>query len=105
MKLEPDAVRDLLLEIERDQQGHDWELDVDASDYPKFYTAKKLLEAGYINANLVEFAGGGVIGISELTITGHEFLDNTRDPSVCTRTKGPAAKVVSCAIDLLLTIR
>jgi hypothetical protein len=107
MKLEPDIVRQLLLDIEERHTRPDWEMSISNEDFPKFYSAKKLLEAGFLVADfvpdnedpLVEY-----ISISEMTIAGHEFLETVRDPRIWSEVKAGSKSIGAAGIETLLAI-
>ena len=100
MKLNYDCVRSVLLAVEKTET-----IDEDLSltplevvglfdrlpeykDNEILYTVEKLKEAGYINAAL-HFAAGHFIdgAVSSITYSGHEYLDNIREPEVWRKVK------------------
>ena len=100
MKLNYDCVRSVLLTVEK-SKTIDEELDLNPltvetifEQLPKYedneilYTIEKLKEAGYINAAL-QFAAGHFIdgAVSSITYSGHEYLDNIREPEVWRKVK------------------
>lgn len=93
MKLNYDCARSVLLTVEK-SKTIDEELNINPltvetifEQLPKYedseilYTIEKLKEAGYINAAL-QFAAGHFIdgAVSSITYSGHEYLDNIREP-------------------------
>lgn len=96
MKLNPDCIRAVLLEIEKSQTYYVNEegevtktfltLDSIHGSLPKFgkediyYTLFNLEQAGYINLS-TKWAGGAVYlcTVNHMTFAGHEFLDKIRD--------------------------
>lgn len=83
MKLNYDCVRSVLLTVETIfEQLPKYE------DNEILYTIEKLKEAGYINAAL-QFAAGHFIdgAVSSTTYSGHEYLDNIREPDVWRKVK------------------
>lgn len=100
MKLNYDCARSVLLTVEKsktiDEELNINPLTVEAifEQLPKYedseilYTIEKLKEAGYINAAL-QFAAGHFIdgAVSSITYSGHEYLDNIREPEVWRKVK------------------
>ena len=100
MKLNYDCVRSVLLTVEK-SKTIDEELNLNPltvetifeqltkyEDNEILYTIEKLKEAGYINAT-VSFAAGHFIDgtVSSITYSGHEYLDNIREPEVWRKVK------------------
>ncbi len=100
MKLNYDCARSVLLTVEK-SKTIDEELNLNPltvetifEQFPKYednellYTIEKLKEAGYINAAL-QFAAGHFIdgAVSSITYSGHEYLDNIREPEVWRKVK------------------
>lgn len=100
MKLNYDCARSVLLTVEK-SKTIDEELNLNPltvetifEQFPKYednellYTIEKLKEAGYINAAL-QFAAGHFIdgAVSSITYSGHEYLDNIREPDVWRKVK------------------
>ena len=83
MKLNYDCVRSVLLTVETI-----FEQLPKYGDNEILYTIEKLKEAGYINAAL-HFAAGHFIdgAVSSITYSGHEYLDNIREPEVWRKVK------------------
>lgn len=71
------------------------------SEYDKnesIYTLKKMVEAGYIQAtfpNNIDFV------IEDITYSGHQFLDNIRDPEIWSKTKVAASKVAGVSLSVI----
>ena len=100
MKLNYDCVRSVLLTVEK-SKTIDEELNINPlavetifEQLPKYedneilYTIEKLKEAGYINAALHFAAGHFIDGtVSSITYSGHEYLDNIREPEVWRKVK------------------
>jgi hypothetical protein len=100
MKLNYDCVRSVLLTVEK-SKTIDEELNLNPltvetifEQLPKYedneilYTIEKLKEAGYINAALQLAAGHFIDGaVSSTTYSGHEYLDNIREPDVWRKVK------------------
>lgn len=100
MKLNYDCARSVLLTVEK-SKTIDEELNINPltvetifEQLPKYedseilYTIEKLKEAGYINA-VLQFAAGHFIdgAVSSITYSGHEYLDNIREPEVWRKVK------------------
>lgn len=100
MRLNYDCARSVLLTVEK-SKTIDEELNLNPltvetifEQFPKYednelhYTIEKLKEAGYINAAL-QFAAGHFIdgAVSSITYSGHEYLDNIREPEVWRKVK------------------
>lgn len=101
MKLNHDLVRLLLLEIE-DKTGPYDSLEVpeiSIAGYTEdevFYTAERLLEAGYIKAQLEPTQISHSRCIYSLTWEGHKYLDIVRDKDVWKQTRIVIKKVFVC---------
>ncbi len=114
MKLNYDCVRSVLLTVEKsktiDEELNIIPLTVETifEQLPKYedneilYTIEKLKEAGYINAT-IQFAAGHYIDgfISSITYSGHEYLDNIRDPKVWRKVKSVLAKAGATTLPLI----
>jgi DNA-binding transcriptional ArsR family regulator len=90
VKRDLDLIRRILLATE---EAPDFTLscsDLASDDLPLATVAQHvqlLQEAGYLEANLLDLEGQGVLDgtIDRLTWAGHEFLEAARDNSVCKR--------------------
>lgn len=99
MKRDLDLIRRILLAAE---EAPDFTLscsDLASDDQPSATIARHvqlLQEAGYLEANLLDLEGQGVLDgtIDRLTWTGHEFLESARDNSVWQRAKRTVAEKV-----------
>lgn len=114
MKLNYDCVRDVLLAVEKaetiDENLSLTPLKVvklfdelpEYKDNEILYTVEKLKEAGYINA-VVSFAAGHYIDgfISSITYSGHEYLDNIRNPKVWRKVKSVLDKAGAITLPLI----
>lgn len=103
MKLNYDAIRELLLQIEEKTDLENvLEYDRNNTDQDTFYTLIKLKEAGFINSVEVNTWIGIVhIQVKSLTWEGHEFLNTIRDPKVFKETKNQIGKLASVSLDIL----
>ena len=110
MRLNPSCVRYVLTYIEENVGygaflfANDIPLDIfNKNDI--IYTADKLAEANFINAEVSRNMGGNPnILINSLTWSGHEFLDNIRDDNVWKNTKNIISKFSSVSLTLVSNI-
>lgn len=68
------------------------------------YTIVKLLEGNYINGNLIPKNSGlnfNIANISELTLCGHDLLDNIRSEPVWRETKDILSKVGDFSLSVM----
>ena len=107
MKLNQDCIRDLLLYLE-DNLGYQKTLvinDLTLTPYNKtelMYTADRLIEANYINANIGwNMQSSHVIVVTSISYQGHQFLDTIRDKDIWTKTKSKASKFASISLPIL----
>lgn len=111
MKMNLDCIRSVLLELE------DLPLDIyGPADFTKSlkkysledvnYSLIKLEEAGYIRAQISRTLGGDVevFSVSDITFSGHQFLEKIRDDQVWGKTKSVAASIGSWALDVVTQI-
>ena len=111
MKMNLDCIRSVLLELE------DLPLDIYAPDdlektLKKYdfedvnYSLIKLEEAGYVRAQISRTLGGDVevFSVSDITFSGHQFLEKIRDDQVWGKTKSVAASIGSWALDVVTQI-
>ena len=89
MKLDPDCIRAVLLELEPVPYGEDAYVERIAENLEKYsenevmYTCLKLNEAGFIKAVVRNYPSDGydrVIKICDITYAGHQFLETVRSP-------------------------
>lgn len=113
MKLYPDCVRSILLEVESCSLNEYRTVDELESAITSFtkediiYTCIKLKEAGFINAqiiNTVTEESPVVKGVQSLTYAGHAFLDNIKSDTVFDNAKAVASKIGSVSINGLSQI-
>lgn len=89
MRLTPDCIRDVLLELETFHMGS-YKADafqnclLSYSHEQILYTLIKLFEGGYINAQLNRSPDGQIITfrVYDMTFQGHEFLEKIRSDTV-----------------------
>lgn len=106
MKLNHDCVRNLLLDLEENLNlTNSAELNQNNSDEDTLYAAMKLIEADYLNGEVIHFIGGQfIISISSITWTGHQFLDNIRPKTSWDKTKEISSKIGGVSIKILSDI-
>ena len=112
MKLNPDCIRDVLMDIEENTTiNTSWKYDSLNSpkrllDYDRFeiaYHARYCYEANLIKG----FSIGGnseTIYAMDLTPKGHEFLSNIRENKIWNGVKVIAGKIGSSSLDALIQI-
>ena len=107
MKLNPNCVRDILLELEKLPYQHSCKIDTLSNALPTYdkdelsYTCLKLSEANYINistVNAIGMPGPAIHSINDITFYGHEFLNNIRSDSVWNNVKAVGSKVGASSI-------
>lgn len=119
MQLNPDCVRDLMLTLEKYLQFtealeapillfNELLMLSPVSSHTKqdvAYTTLKLIEANYISAHVTE-ADDSFLEAAYFSITysGHQFLENIRNPDVWQETKSKARKIGSYALNILSQI-
>ncbi|MFX0572884.1 MULTISPECIES: DUF2513 domain-containing protein [Bacillus] len=104
MKLHPDLVRKMLLEIEDLPYQEDYTLSAmyllaiknGYDDKAGVYTARKLSESGLVKGGFPDH-----LVIEELTFEGHMFLDSIRDESIWAQTKTLTSKFAGVSLDIL----
>jgi hypothetical protein len=101
VKRDMDLVRELMLQIEDDQQLNGVrvkELSVDGRDQEEVtYVMTLLVNSGFATGN----TGMENVLVSGLTWEGHELLDNIRDSEIWKKTKARAAGLASISISVL----
>ena len=104
MKRNMDLVRSILLAIERDhtEPFEEVSLVFDGHSAEEVsYHVQLMVEAGLIHGEDYSTLGNYEWAAQSLTWTGHEFLDNVRDPDVWAKTKDGAKKAGSFGLDVL----
>ncbi|KJJ41248.1 hypothetical protein UM89_14645 [Bacillus subtilis] len=111
MKLNHDCVRSLLLEFEEKlglndtiylEQIKSFETFQNYGEDQTLYCILKLLEAELLIGSK-QYADDKVIfiGISSISFSGHEFLDNIRDDGIWKSTKEKVSKLASVSLPTL----
>lgn len=122
MKLDKDCIRTILLYIEEycifetDKFGEkrmhivDFHELIEASELSEFnednirYTIVKLLEGDYVKGSLIPENSGfnfDIAQITQLTLRGHDLLDNIRPESVWNKTKGILHKIGDFSLGIM----
>ncbi len=112
MKLNPDCVRDILLEVEK-SSTYSFGLHFDIADNPELlnkyswneiaYHIKQCALAELIQSELT-FESDGYSEIGDLTPKGHEFLANIRQDNIWHKTKDFGKKVGVTSLKTLTDI-
>lgn len=113
MKLNPDCIRDILLEVE-DQTDYTNSLSYSTSepkpkrwnryDHAEIIYHIKQCERSELLVDVMYYEDGDYIEISDLSPEGHQFLANVRQDSIWNNTKAIANKVGSKSLGTLLQI-
>lgn len=111
MKLNPDCMRHILLEIEDTPFQQQISLNHLHSALSKYsqdeidYALIKLHEAGFINARIDTYLSGAYnITIYDISYNGHQFLDNIRSNKVWNTTKKVASDIGSTSVQAITQI-
>lgn len=111
MKLNPDCIRDILLQLEQAPFGESVYPDQLYDNLPNYshddidYSILKMEEAGFINATVEHFLSGNIgIEIHDISYNGHQFLDNVRSSKVWNATKKVATDIGSTSIQAIMQI-
>ena len=111
MKLNPDCIRDILLEVEKLELNRTYSFDElceNLSNHSRDdiqYTCVKLIEANYLIGFTVTAMGMSipmVVEISDLTYSGHEFLNTVRPKSVWEKTKSAVESIGGASLPVIL---
>lgn len=108
MKLNHDCVRKLLLYLE-ENLGYNDKMMINSINTLQYspdeliYSAEKLKEAGYIDLIETDPCGDDLplAIVTNITYSGHAFLDNICDNAVWKKTKSLTSKFASVSIKLL----
>ncbi|MBP2573505.1 MULTISPECIES: DUF2513 domain-containing protein [Agrobacterium tumefaciens complex] len=106
MKRDMDLVRDLLLQIEKFDQGYGGDIEIETGDHEPQVVAEHLrllLEARLIEGDAVpddEYAFDHILP-TRLTWSGHDFLETVRDPEIWKKTKEGALSARGFTLDLM----
>ena len=110
MKLNHNCIRNVLLYFEEKLDCCN-ELDLFGFSCDGFskedttYSIKKLIEAGYLSAKVVDDINGDtLITVYEITWNGHNFLDTIRDDTVWGHTQTLLSKFASTSLTFVSNI-
>ena len=111
MKLNPDCMRAVLLEMEKLPLGGSMRIEALTPVLGSFspddvvYTCIKLKEAGYIDALIKQDRFGfSIFDLIDITFYGHQFIADIRDDNVWSKVKETATKIGSFSVDAITTI-
>jgi len=98
MKRDLDLIRDILLHIEKMDDGgsgwvDEWGDLSDVDDKTRIDHVKMLWEVGYIDATDASSMSGTHYIPRRITMAGHDYLDSVRDPKIWRDTKSGLKKV------------
>ena len=105
MRLNPDCMRSVLIEMERADYRETIEAQTLYQSLPEYseddinYTISKLQEAGFIEATIM-YADDDpyYISVSDITYDGHQFLANIRKDNVWSKVKNIAEGIGALSI-------
>jgi hypothetical protein len=114
MKLDTDLIREILLKIEESPKFSKAHGDIqkvtaaslgitDHNEEQVAYHCAQLVDAGFLTGN-TKMAAHGLVMVGNLTWSGHEFLNDARDPDVWQKTKERAKGVASVGLGFLWEI-
>ena len=111
MKTNIECIRDVLLNFESLPLGcyapYDFSFAIEKHGISDVeYSLVKLMEAGYISADIQRCLDGSYsyLGIYDITFPGHQFLEKIRDNKVWAKTKAVAGNIGSQAFDVIAKI-
>ncbi len=107
MKRDMDLIRQLLLEIEEKHDGSGRPVKVNIEGCSHDVVTEHLFmlkEAGFIEARDASHMQGRGILVLRMTWSGHEFINEIRDPTIWAETKEGAKKVGSFSLAIVSDI-
>ena len=113
MKLNPNCVRDVLLELEKLPYQESTTINELLIALPKYseddisYTCLKLEEANYINLTCIRSinsCGPLIRSIDDITYYGHEFLNNIHSDTIWNDVKSVGSKIGATSISAFTQI-
>lgn len=113
MKLNPDCVRDILLEVEESTDYHsdfDYNLKEPCPSRLRKYSHEEILyhvnqcQLSDLILGVHHYDGGNHITIADLSPDGHKFLEHVRQDNIWNGTKRVAEKIGSRSLDVLIQI-
>lgn len=111
MKLNPDCIRAVLMDVERRSSFDNFIMYVypddfkNLSEYPRhevLYHLRQCYESGFLIGKFQVVSNGCIV--KDLSPKGHEFIANIRSESNWRKTKETATKVGSFSLDVLKDI-
>lgn len=109
MKRNLDLVREILLAVEDYEPAQPSMLqtlspkDFSGTEAQNFYHINMLVDAGFINlAGKATLAGD--YAVHGMTMSGHDFLDAIKEPSVWNHTKERVGKIGGWTLDIVLAV-
>ena len=113
MKLNPDCIRDILLDVEDDTDFHtvcDYNVNKPRPSRMHKYRHEELLyhvrqcELSELILGVHFYDGGVHFTIQDLSPNGHKFLNNVRKDNIWNNTKTIAEKIGSKSLDVLVQV-
>lgn len=107
MKRDMDLVRDILLAVEASEGTPFDDVPLEFSgrqEQEVSYHVQLLVEAGLVAGDDYSTMGNYEWVAQSLTWSGHEFLENIRDPEVWAKTKAGAKQVGGFGIDVIAAL-
>ena len=111
MKLNPDCMRDVLLEMEKVPFSESLDIEPLCNSLPQYtyedivYSCYKLKEANFIQAIIKSYDDElHVISLDDITYSGHQFLADIRSDTVWNHVKEVGKKVGSNSVSALTQI-
>lgn len=104
MKLSHECIRDVLITSEEETGLNNILQNEKLYEAPRLkkyekediiYTIKKLMEAGYVHADVMIHIDGSMAMLGNLTHEGHLFIDNIKDEGIWNKTKKQIKKTSS----------
>ena len=111
MRLNPDCIRAILLEVEKLKLNQIYSFSLLCENLPNYseddiqYTCVKLIEANYLIGSTIKAMGISipmVADITDLTYSGHEFLNTVRSKSVWEKTKSAVEAIGGASLPVIL---
>jgi len=111
MKLNPDCIRDVLLQVEKQQYMEELPIDTLCRNLTEYsneeieYTCLKLEEAGFLELNGVKLDGGIILhSVEDITFAGHQFLADVREEPIWKTTKAVVKKTGASSLSTITQI-
>lgn len=111
MKLNPDCMRNILLQMEDASYGENISSEQLYTTLPDYshdeinYAILKLREADFVRATIDEYIDGSVyIVLHDITYNGHQFLANIRSNNIWNNVKEVSKKIGSNSVSAISQI-